>query len=65
MSEDSCYHQMPAFLQGSYGIRHELFIIIIASKTHPKKKKITQNKSMNKKKKNSEFTHLNGNTYKY
>ena len=65
MSEDSCYHQMPAFLQGSYGIRHELFIIIIASKTHPKKKKITQNKSMNKKKKNSEFTHLHGNTYKY
>ena len=56
---------MPAFLQGSYGIRHELFIIIIASKTHPKKKKITQNKSMNKKKKNSEFTHFNGNTYKY
>ena len=42
---------MPAFLQGNYGIRHELFIIIIASKTHPKKKKITQNKSMNKKKK--------------
>ena len=65
MSEDSCYRQMPAFLQGSYGIRHELFIIIIASKTHPKKKKITQNKSMNKKKKNSEFTHFNGNTYKY
>ena len=40
MLEDSWYRQMPAFVQGSYGIRHERFIIIIiASKTHTKKKK--------------------------
>ena len=43
MSEDSWYRQMPAFLQGSYRIRHELIIIIIiiiASKTHTKRKKL-------------------------
>ena len=39
MLEDSWYRQMPAFVQDSYGIRHERFIIIIASKTHTKKKK--------------------------
>ena len=39
MSEDSCYRQMLAFLQGSYGIRHELFLLLLQVKHTQKRKK--------------------------
>ena len=41
------------------------FFFFFVSKTHKKEKKIHGIKKMNKKEKNSEFTHPHGNTYKY